>query len=129
MAPRPPNSFQKYYKIINKGTTTQQPVLTELNIFYILFFQSDKEENDVEEKEEKENEETKEGDENGEIDEGDESVKVVEQTDKPASATKSKSVSIDDENKPRPLHKTASIFLRNLAPTITKAEVEAVSIF
>ena len=30
--------------------------------------------------------------------------------------------------KPRPLHKTASIFLRNLAPTITKQEVEAVSI-
>ena len=27
--------------------------------------------------------------------------------------------------KPRPLHKTVSIFLRNLAPTITKAEVEA----
>lgn len=27
--------------------------------------------------------------------------------------------------KPRPLHRTASIFLRNLAPTITKQEVEA----
>lgn len=32
-----------------------------------------------------------------------------------------------EEIKPRALHKTASIFLRNLAPTITKAEVEAVS--
>lgn len=31
----------------------------------------------------------------------------------------------DDGNKPRPLHRTASIFLRNLAPTITKQEVEA----
>ena len=31
----------------------------------------------------------------------------------------------DDPNKPRALHKTASIFLRNLAPTITKQEVEA----
>ena len=31
----------------------------------------------------------------------------------------------DDEAKPRPLHRTASIFLRNLAPTITKQEVEA----
>lgn len=29
--------------------------------------------------------------------------------------------------RPRALHKTASIFLRNLAPTITKQEVEAVS--
>nr|CAD7424962.1 unnamed protein product [Timema monikensis] len=31
----------------------------------------------------------------------------------------------DKEPKPRPLHRTASIFLRNLAPTITKQEVEA----
>ena len=30
--------------------------------------------------------------------------------------------------KPRELHRTASIFLRNLAPTITKQEVEAVSL-
>ena len=29
--------------------------------------------------------------------------------------------------RPRPLHRTNSIFLRNLAPTITKQEVEAVS--
>lgn len=33
----------------------------------------------------------------------------------------------EEEQKPRALHKTASIFLRNLAPTITKQEVEAVS--
>lgn len=33
----------------------------------------------------------------------------------------------DKEKEPRALHKTSSIFLRNLAPTITKAEVEAVS--
>jgi len=31
----------------------------------------------------------------------------------------------DNEPKPRALHKTTSIFLRNLAPTITKQEVEA----
>ncbi|XP_076354996.1 arsenic resistance protein 2 isoform X4 [Tachypleus tridentatus] len=31
----------------------------------------------------------------------------------------------DGLSKPRPLHKTCSIFLRNLAPTITKQEVEA----
>ncbi|XP_054277475.1 serrate RNA effector molecule homolog isoform X2 [Macrosteles quadrilineatus] len=30
----------------------------------------------------------------------------------------------DNSPKPRPLHRTASIFLRNLAPTITKQEVE-----
>lgn len=31
-----------------------------------------------------------------------------------------------DEPKPRALHKTLSLFLRNLAPTITKQEVESV---
>ncbi len=31
----------------------------------------------------------------------------------------------DDGPKPRPLHKTSSIFLRNLAPTITMQEIEA----
>lgn len=31
----------------------------------------------------------------------------------------------DEVEKPRPLHRTNSIFLRNLAPTITKQEVEA----
>lgn len=35
----------------------------------------------------------------------------------------------DKEKEPRALHKTSSIFLRNLAPTITKAEVEAVSYY
>lgn len=35
----------------------------------------------------------------------------------------------DEDPRPRALHKTASIFLRNLAPTITKQEVEAVSCF
>ncbi|XP_077487613.1 arsenic resistance protein 2 isoform X1 [Amblyomma americanum] len=30
-----------------------------------------------------------------------------------------------ERNRPRPLHRTCSIFLRNLAPTITKMEVEA----
>ena len=31
----------------------------------------------------------------------------------------------DEEAKPRPMHKVTSIFLRNLSPTITKQEVEA----
>lgn len=34
----------------------------------------------------------------------------------------------EEEMKPRALHKTVSIFLRNLAPSITKQEVEAVSL-
>ncbi|KAK7865942.1 hypothetical protein R5R35_005009 [Gryllus longicercus] len=42
-----------------------------------------------------------------------------------SEATDEKSQKADDSNKPRPLHRTASIFLRNLAPTITKQEVEA----
>ena len=42
-----------------------------------------------------------------------------------ASAAVSKTET-DAEPKPRPLHKTQSIFLRNLAPTITHQEVEAV---
>jgi hypothetical protein len=33
----------------------------------------------------------------------------------------------EEPGKPRPLHRTCSIFLRNLAPNITKQEVEAVS--
>lgn len=35
----------------------------------------------------------------------------------------------EEETQPRALHQTCSIFLRNLAPTITKQEVEAVSSF
>ena len=34
----------------------------------------------------------------------------------------------EEEPPPRALHQTTSIFLRNLAPTITKQEVEAVCI-
>ncbi len=33
-----------------------------------------------------------------------------------------------DEKKPKPLHRTNSIFLRNLAPEITRSEIEAVSV-
>ncbi|XP_037282012.2 arsenic resistance protein 2 isoform X5 [Rhipicephalus microplus] len=37
----------------------------------------------------------------------------------------SKAAGTEEKNRPRPLHRTCSIFLRNLAPTITKMEVEA----
>lgn len=33
----------------------------------------------------------------------------------------------DDVVKPRALHRTTSVFLRNLAPAITKSELETVS--
>lgn len=34
----------------------------------------------------------------------------------------------DQPPKPRPLHKTCSLFMRSIAPTISKAEIVAVSI-
>lgn len=33
----------------------------------------------------------------------------------------------DDSPRPRPLHKTCSLFMRSIAPTISKAEIIAVS--
>ena len=42
-----------------------------------------------------------------------------------AAAAAAASENGKDEEQPRALHRTTSIFLRNLAPTITKAEVEA----
>jgi hypothetical protein len=47
-------------------------------------------------------------------------------TDPPTTAVFSKDVETAKEPKPRPLHRTLSIFLRNLSPTITQQEVEAV---
>ncbi|XP_043197030.1 serrate RNA effector molecule homolog isoform X2 [Amphibalanus amphitrite] len=52
---------------------------------------------------------------------GDEKAKREEDGEKAAEKTEAKA----DERRPRPLHRTTSIFLRNLAPTITKQEVEA----
>lgn len=53
--------------------------------------------------------------------------KEVEQKKEEEAPTATPAAKDDDKPKPRPLHKTTSIFLRNLAPTITKQEVEAVS--
>ena len=52
-------------------------------------------------------------------------VKTEEKTESPTKVNANTSNSTDTE-KPRPLHKTLSIFIRNLAPTITKQEVEEV---
>lgn len=57
---------------------------------------------------------------------GDAKPKIEDEEDKVETIDLDKVVDPkDDEPKPRALHRTSSIFLRNLAPTITKAEVEA----
>ncbi|XP_064473605.1 serrate RNA effector molecule homolog isoform X5 [Ornithodoros turicata] len=48
-----------------------------------------------------------------------------EKEDRDAAEGKKEEEEEDEPLKPRPFHKTCSIFLRNLAPTITKVEVEA----
>ncbi|MCL4128029.1 UNVERIFIED_CONTAM: hypothetical protein GTU68_026595 [Idotea baltica] len=76
--------------------------------------------------EEKKTDEEDKGKENG--------VEVVEEGEKKDGEEEEGAEKADEEKegeekeeakKPRALHKTASIFLRNLAPTITKQEVEA----
>ncbi|RLU20650.1 hypothetical protein DMN91_007263 [Ooceraea biroi] len=72
---------------------------------------------------------------NEEAEEGDAKGENQENKPEPEAANNKKSTiepeavidlaSEDKEKEPRALHKTSSIFLRNLAPTITKAEVEA----
>jgi hypothetical protein len=60
------------------------------------------------------------------IDSGDDGEEGMEGDDSQKERKKKRGTS-EEAVKPRPLHRTASIFLRNLAPTITKQEVEAVS--
>ncbi|XP_071519676.1 serrate RNA effector molecule homolog isoform X5 [Panulirus ornatus] len=89
-----------------------------------------------EEEEEKKEEEKKEngieppGEENGEKEEREDGEESESKTSDKETKEKEKGEEEegkDEEEEPRPraLHKTASIFLRNLAPTITKQEVEA----
>ena len=77
---------------------------------------------DEEVKKEPQEEEESSKTENGAKEEGDETSDEPKK-DKEADEEKME----EDESKPKPraLHKTTSIFLRNLAPTITKQEVEA----
>ncbi|KAG7175611.1 Serrate RNA effector molecule-like, partial [Homarus americanus] len=83
------------------------------------------------EEEKKENGLQPPGEENGqEIEEGEdgeESESKVSDKENKDKEKKEEEESKEEEEDPRPraLHKTASIFLRNLAPTITKQEVEA----
>ena len=56
----------------------------------------------------------------------DEKEEKDEKDEKMDEEEESEDNKVDDQQpKPRALHKTTSIFLRNLAPTITKQEVEA----
>lgn len=52
------------------------------------------------------------------MEEGEDADKDVEEQEKNESS--------ENEKKPRPLHKTCSIFFRNLAPSITRQEIEDV---
>ena len=55
-------------------------------------------------------------------------IVVAKESEKTQEVEKEKA-EVDDANpKPRALHKTLSIFLRNLAPSITKQELETVSL-
>ena len=83
-----------------------------------------KQESNGEEKEEtaKENgggEENQDGEKSGDAD-AEEKMEEAEGKDEKEDEKKEEE---DDTPKPRPLHKTSSIFLRNLAPTITMQEV------
>jgi len=84
-------------------------------------------EEESEKKDEEESTETKEKtEENGDsekMDESNEKSKTEDDQDK--KEEENDDVEMDKTPKPRALHKTTSIFLRNLAPTITKQEVEA----
>jgi len=110
-----------------------------------------KREDDDESEEPKEKDKTEEAEEKGEkgekesteksadldaVSDGEDTVmkdENKEENDITETEEKDKSVNDDEESeekveevaKPRALHKTSSIFLRNLAPTITKLEVEA----
>ncbi|XP_046384393.1 serrate RNA effector molecule homolog isoform X2 [Ischnura elegans] len=81
-------------------------------------------------KQKEENGEKSEGREDGEEDDDEEEeaakkeVHVPEEEEQPKKE-EAKEGDDADRQTPRPLHKTSSIFLRNLAPTITKQEVEA----
>ncbi|XP_026293345.1 serrate RNA effector molecule homolog isoform X2 [Frankliniella occidentalis] len=88
--------------------------------------ESDEVKSETLEEKEKEDGADKSDAEQGPEEAGDESKKSEDgkdgkESDVPEQEAKKK----EEKLKPRPLHRTASIFLRNLAPTITKQEVEA----
>lgn len=82
---------------------------------------------DAKEKEKKEDEsKTSDGEEDGENEDHSKKRRPSSSAkDEDMKETEVEEVEAEKVLKPRPLHRTASIFLRNLAPTITKQEVEA----
>ena len=76
---------------------------------------------------EEEEEEKTEKEENGTKENGEEDDENEKETDTKKEEEEEEKMDEDRDIKPKPraLHKTTSIFLRNLAPTITKQEVEA----
>ncbi|XP_064652698.1 serrate RNA effector molecule homolog isoform X2 [Lineus longissimus] len=65
-------------------------------------------------------------DEKEELEDGEEKEKdTKEGEDEDGEKTECEEEAVEKPVRPRPLHKTCSIFLRNLAPSITKQEVEA----
>lgn len=80
------------------------------------------EKNDAQKSDEEQSKDEEEGETKDDEDEDDKKMEVSETIDldkEPDSKDE------DEKAGPRALHRTSSIFLRNLAPTITKAEVEA----
>lgn len=65
------------------------------------------------------------------MEKNDNPIKITDDHKKSDEKEKQESKKIEeiDKKEARAMHKTTSIFLRNLSPTITKAEVEAVRIF
>ena len=100
-----------------KDSTTDEPKETETNDDSEM---KDEESKDKDEEETKANGEANENGENGN-ENGNENGDKKENDE----VEEDKKMEEDKEPKPRALHKTTSIFLRNLAPTITKQEVEA----
>lgn len=81
----------------------------------------------------KSEEDLEEGEETGAIDDDKSKIKsdaasTCEKMDSETSEQKDEKAELEDP-KPKPLHKKDSIFLRNIAPNITKAEIEAVQFF
>ncbi|XP_070533414.1 serrate RNA effector molecule homolog isoform X2 [Ptychodera flava] len=84
--------------------------------------EASKEEEEEEEKKEKKKEEgEKDVEENKEKNDKEEKEKDTKETEKENKEVKAE----PEEPQPRPLHKTYSLFMRNLAPLITKAEIAA----
>lgn len=79
-------------------------------------------------KEDGEEDETPDKQKNGENVDVEEEVKQPKPDQEVPEESKPKEEDKNEEPQPRPLHKTTSIFLRNLAPNITKQEVEAVCV-